>query len=679
MTLQSNKKNSMARKINKSKKKSRIFKKKPGARKSRAISRKLPTIIGKMQKTKKGFGFVLPEEGGDDIYISERNMNGAMNGDVVEVGIYPDSRRSQNREGIVNKVIERRTSEIVGTFDRNKHFGFVVSDDRKSREEILIHKKHFNGARRGDKVLVNIIRYPDKREGAEGKVNEIISRSGETGGDIRSLIRGSGITIAFPNKALSEANKIENKVEPSEEAGRRDLRGKKIFTIDGADSKDFDDAVSIEKMENGNFLLGVHIADVTHYVKEDSSLDKEALSRGNSIYLPDMVIPMLPQNLSNGICSLNEKVDRLTLSVDIEVDNNGVVVNHDIYESIIRSCHRLVYDDISDILENDDKFQKKRYKDILDDLLLMDELAKLLNKVRTERGSIDFDLDEAVIQLNDDGIPVDIAVADRRTANKLIEEFMLLTNETVAKEFNIKKLPFVYRVHEKPDVEKMAEFKQFISGFGIKLKGNPSGASPKELNEILEKIHDTPEEKVISTIMLRAMQKAGYNTECLGHFGLALKYYCHFTSPIRRYADLIIHRIIKESLNGKIMPKRKKVLKEKTEYAAKHTSETEKLAVGLEREVEKMKKAEYMAYHVGEEFDAVISGVTSFGLFAELENTVEGLIRMDDLGDDYYEYIPDKYELKGRRTKKTYTLGSKIKIRVKAVDTENREIDFEPV
>lgn len=673
----------MARKINKGKKNNkrsyRKPKKKYSGRKSSSISRSLPTVTGKMQKTKRGFGFVVPENGGDDIYVSERNMKGAMNADIVEACIYPDSRRTQNREGIVNKIIERHTSEIVGTFERNKHFGMVVSDDRKGRDEVLISRKHFNGARRGDKVLVHITKYPDKREGAEGKVTEIISRSGESGGDIRSLIRGSGITIAFPTKVLGEANRIEDTVSPSEAEGRRDLRHKKIFTIDGADSKDFDDAVSIEKLENGNFLLGVHIADVTYYVKEDSPLDKEALNRGNSIYLPDMVIPMLPHNLSNGICSLNEKVDRLTLSVDIEVDSNGDLVNSNIYESIIRSCHRLVYDDISDILEDRDEFQMKRYKDIIDDLFMMDELAKLLNRKRSERGSIDFDLDEAVIQLNDDGIPVDIAVADRRTANKLIEEFMLLTNETVAREYNIKKLPFVYRIHEKPDSEKMAEFKQFISGMGIKLKSNPAGVSPKELNEILLKIQDEPEEKVISTIMLRAMQKAGYSTECLGHFGLALKYYCHFTSPIRRYPDLIIHRIIKESLHGKIMPRRKRILAEKTEFASKHSSETEKLAIELEREVEKMKKAEYMAYHVGEEFDAVISGITSFGIFAELENTVEGLIRMDDLDDDYYEHIPEKYELKGRRTGKTYTLGSKIKIRVRAVNTENREIDFEPI
>lgn len=661
------------------KKRTRKQKKKFGKRNTKIREKKLPTLTGSVQKTKRGFGFLIPDDKSDDIFISERNMRGAMNGDIVQVGVYPDSRRTQSREGLINKIIERKTKEIVGTFERNKHFGYVVSDDRKNKEEVLIPKKHFKGARRGDKVLVAITKYPDRREGAEGKVTEIISRYGETGGDIRSLIRGSGITVAFPPKVLSESNQISESVETSEIINRRDLRDKNIFTIDGADSKDFDDAVSVELLKNGNVLLGVHIADVTHYVREDSHLDKEALNRGNSIYLPDTVIPMLPPNLSNGICSLNEKVDRLTLSVNMEIDNNGVVVNHEIYESVINSKHRLVYDDVSDILEDDDEFQKRRYNDILDDLLLMDKTAKKLNQKRGERGSIDFDLDESVIHLDDDGIPVDIGIADRRTANKLIEEFMLLANETVAKEYAIKKIPFVYRVHEKPDSEKMAEFKQFISGFGIKLKSNPSGVNPKELNEILKKIEGTPEEKVISTVMLRAMQKAGYDTDCQGHFGLALKYYCHFTSPIRRYPDLIIHRIIKETIRHKLTPKRKRQLTEKTAFAAKHSSETEKQAVELEREVEKMKKAEYMSYNIGKEYEAVISGVTSFGIFAELENTVEGLIRMDDLSDDYYDYISEAYCLKGKRTGKAYTLGDRIKIRVKGVNVENREVDFEPL
>jgi ribonuclease R len=424
--------------------------------------------------------------------------------------------------------------------------------------------------------------------------------------------------------------------------------------------------------------LGVHIADVSHYVKEGSYLDKEGLKRGNSIYLPDMVIPMLPPKLSNGVCSLKEGVDRLTLSIDIEIDSNGVLVSHKIYESVIRSNHRLIYDDISDILENKDKLQMKRYKDILDELRLMAELAKRLNERRKERGSIDLDLDEAVFSLDKDGVPLDIALAHRRTANRLIEEFMLLANEVVAKEFFEKKLPFVYRVHEKPEADKMAEFKQFISGFGIQLKGNPAGITPKELVKILTKIEGRPEERIISTVMLRAMQKAAYAPENLGHFGLALKHYCHFTSPIRRYPDLIIHRIIKESLKSKIIGKRKKTLAEKADYAAKHSSETEKQAIELEREVEKLKKSEYMAQHIGEEIDAVISGITSFGVFAELENTIEGLIHMSDLRDDYYEFIPEKYELKGENSGNRLTLGNKIRVRVKSVDTENREINFEP-
>ncbi|MDE8733913.1 ribonuclease R [Eubacteriales bacterium DFI.9.88] len=637
---------------------------------------KRPETIGTLSKHRKGFGFVITEDEEPDIYISARSMGGAMNGDRVLVELNPQS-RGNSREGVIVKIVERCTKELVGTFEKSKRFGFVVADDPRMGEDIFVRKKDFRGAQRGDKVMVQITRYPDKENSAEGKITEIISRSGQAGGDIKALMRGCGLRETFPSRVNAEAKAVSKAgVEEKDLAGRRDLREKTTLTIDGADSKDFDDAVSIELLPGGNFLLGVHIADVAHYVKEGGYLDQEALKRGNSVYLIDQVVPMLPKKLSNGICSLNPDVDRLTLSVDMEVTPQGDVVNHDIYESVIHSKARMVYSEVSDMLETNDLDLIKKHREVYEDILIMDKLAKILRQKREARGSLDFDFDEAYITLDESGIPVSVDIAERRTANRLIEEFMLLANQTVAEHFYWMEIPFVYRIHESPSPEKMEEFRTFLRGFGLTLKGASDSIHPKTLNDILDKVSGKTYENVINTVMLRSMQKAFYGTECGGHFGLSLKYYCHFTSPIRRYPDLIIHRIIKVCLRGKLDGKTMKHFKKKTLEAAEISSATERQAIELERQVEKLKKAEYISYHVGESFDGVISGVTSYGIYVQLANTIEGMIRLDSLTDDYYIHEPEKYRVIGERTHKAYMLGERIRVTVDSVSIENREINF---
>ncbi len=599
-----------------------------------------------------------------------------MDGDLVLVDLIPEFFRSDSPEGIIVKVLQRNTAELVGTFKKSKRFGFVVPEERK-QEDVFVHKKDFAGARRGDKVVVRLTRYPDKENNAEGKITEIISRSGQPGGDIKALMRSRGLRETFPSQVNAEAKAVSKRGIAREDLRqRRDLRHKTIITIDGADSKDFDDAVSVERLPGGNYLLGVHIADVSHYVEEDGPLDMEALKRGNSVYLIDQVVPMLPKRLSNGICSLNPGVDRLTLSIDMEITPKGDVVDHDIYESVIRSSARMVYTDVSDILENNDVPLMKQYRDIVEDLLVMDKLAKILEGKRKERGSLDFDLDEAYIRLDERGIPTSVDVAERRTANKLIEEFMLLANQTVAEHFYWMEVPFVYRVHEPPAPARMEELRTFLQSLGIVLKGAADSVHPKTLSHILRQVQGERYENVVNTVMLRCMQKAFYGTECGGHFGLSLKYYCHFTSPIRRYPDLIVHRIIKKSICGKLDGKAVRSFRAKTQEAAEIASMTERRAVELERDVEKMKKAEYMSYHIGQAFDGVISGVTSFGIYVQLENTVEGLVRLASMEDDYYIYEAEKYRIIGKRTHRAYMLGQRVRIAVDSVCVEDREINF---
>ncbi len=647
------------------------------SRKNRKKQR--PAVTGILSKHKKGFGFVIPDEGSfdRDIFISPSDMNGAMEGDRVEVDLIPEYLWEQSPQGIITKVTDRKLKEVAGFFDKGKKFGFVVPVDRKHNEDIYIPKKAFSGAKNGDIVVAAITGYPDRKNSAEGKITGILARAGEPGGDIKAIIRQRGLFFTFPSKAAAQAKAISKAgVGEQDMAGRRDLRGENIITIDGADSKDFDDAVSVKRLDNGNFLLGVHIADVSHYIGEDSPLDKEALKRGNSVYIINQVVPMLPKELSNGICSLNEGEDRLTLSVDMEITPEGDITEHNIYESVIRSKHRMVYTDVSDIIENDDRELAAKYSDIYDMLMDMKELAQILRSKREAAGSLDFDLDEAYITLDEKGVPVSVNLCERRTANRMIEEFMLAANKTVAEQFFWLELPFVYRVHEKPDAEKMQEFRTFLMGLSIRLKGEGGNIHPKALNEVLEQVAGTSYENVVNTVMLRSMKKAFYSTECEGHFGLSMKYYCHFTSPIRRYPDLIIHRIIKEYLHGGIDDERIAVLSKKTLEAAETSSVTERAAIELERDVEKMKKAQYMSYHIGESFEGVISGITGYGMYVELENTIEGLVRLDRMYDDYYDAYPEQYRIVGQRTNKVYSLGQRVSIIVSDADYYEGTIDF---
>lgn len=647
------------------------------SRKNRKKQR--PAVTGILSKHKKGFGFVIPDEGSfdRDIFISPSDMNGAMEGDRVEVDLIPEYLWEQSPQGIITKVTDRKLKEVAGFFDKGKKFGFVVPVDRKHNEDIYIPKKAFSGAKNGDIVVAAITGYPDRKNSAEGKITGILARAGEPGGDIKAIIRQRGLFFTFPSKAAAQAKAISKAgVGEQDMAGRRDLRGENIITIDGADSKDFDDAVSVKRLDNGNFLLGVHIADVSHYIGEDSPLDKEALKRGNSVYIINQVVPMLPKELSNGICSLNEGEDRLTLSVDMEITPEGDITEHNIYESVIRSKHRMVYTDVSDIIENDDRELAAKYSDIYDMLMDMKELAQILRSKREAAGSLDFDLDEAYITLDEKGVPVSVNLCERRTANRMIEEFMLAANKTVAERFFWLELPFVYRVHEKPDAEKMQEFRTFLMGLSIRLKGEGGNIHPKALNEVLEQVAGTSYENVVNTVMLRSMKKAFYSTECEGHFGLSMKYYCHFTSPIRRYPDLIIHRIIKEYLHGGIDDERIAVLSKKTQEAAETSSVTERAAIELERDVEKMKKAQYMSYHIGESFEGVISGITGYGMYVELENTIEGLVRLDRMYDDYYDSYPEQYRIVGQRTNKVYSLGQRVTVIVSDADYYEGTIDF---
>lgn len=639
--------------------------------------KKRPEIAGTLSKHKRGFGFVRTEDGEGDIYISARSIHGAMDGDRVLVDLIPQALWGSSREGIIIKILQRNTVEVAGTFEKSKKFGFVIPDGKKGGEDIFVRKKDFSGAQRGDKVLVRITKYPDKENSAEGKIVEIISRNGQAGGDIKALARSYGLRETFPSRANAEAKAVSREgIHSRDLEGRRDLRNKTIITIDGADSKDFDDAVSVEMLPGGNYLLGVHIADVSHYVAEDGYLDREALKRGNSVYLIDQVIPMLPKSLSNGICSLNPDEDRLTLSVDMEVTPQGEVVSHDIYESVIHSKERMVYSEVSDMLEKKDDLLVKKYRDIFEDLLIMNKLAGILREKREARGSLDFDFDEAYIRLDSSGAAVSVDIAERRTANKLIEEFMLLANQTVAEHFFWMEVPFIYRVHEAPTLRKMEEFRTFLRGFGLSVKGTAGSVHPRTLNEILKSVEGKSYENVVNTVMLRSMQKAYYGTECDGHFGLALNYYCHFTSPIRRYPDLFIHRVIKACLHGTLDADSMEHFRKKAQEAADTASATERTAIELEREVEKMKKAEYMADRIGARYDGIISGVTGFGIYVQLENTVEGMIRLDTLLDDYYIHEPEKYRLIGERTGRVYGLGQSVRIQVDSVDIENREINF---
>lgn len=637
---------------------------------------------GILKKHIKGFGFVKCEDEtlGSDIFISGRDIGDAMDGDTVEVELMPPHTWKESPQGVIRKVTVRKLTTVAGQFQKCGKYGFVVPDGKKFSEDIYIDKKHFSGAQTGDRVVAEIIKYPTQGRSAEGNINEIISHRGESGGDIKSIARNYDMRETFPSRANAQARAIRKRgILPEDYKGRRDLRNKIIFTIDGADSKDFDDAVSIEKLDNGNTLLGVHIADVTHYVKEGDALDKEALKRGTSVYLINQVIPMLPKALSNVMCSLNPGVDRLTLSVDMEIDRQGNVVSHNIYESVINSTERLVYDDVSDMIENDDPKLFKKYAHVAPSLMAMSELAEILQAKREERGSIDFDLDESWIKLDKHGKAVDVGIVQRRSANKMIEEFMLLANETVAEHFFWMEIPFIYRVHEKPEMDRIESLKAFLRSMDIVLKGNSENIHPRTIRSVLSQAQGKPHEHVVNSVTLRSMQKAYYDTTCSGHFGLALKYYSHFTSPIRRYPDLMIHRIIKDVLKYGVSQSLIQHYDELAKVAADLSSKAERQAIEVEREVEKYKKAEYIERYIGKAFPAIISGVTSFGFYAQLDNTIEGLVHMSKLNDDWYDFSESNYALIGENTGRTYQLGDKVDVIVDSVNVSMGEIDFDVV
>ena len=638
-------------------------------------------IKGILSKHRKGFGFVIPEDkeetGGFDVFIPPDEIRSAMDKDQVSVTILSSEKDGKRLEGRIDNILTRSATEVVGTFSAMRGVGYVVPESSRLVEEVMIQKKDFNGAKNGDKVVAKITKWPSRGHRTEGRVVEILSKQGEALGDIKALVRTFQLNEAFPQKIEKEAEYAALPVTDEEVKNRKDYRRKIVLTIDGADSKDLDDAISIERMENGNVRLGVHIADVSHYIKEGGALDREALNRGTSVYLLDIVLPMLPKVLSNGICSLHPGADRLTLSVSMEITQKGVVVDHEIFESVIRSTERLVYSEVSDLLEQETPELVAKYGRVHEELKMMRDLAGILRSRRQERGSLDFDFDEAHIILDQGGIPVSVETSERRVANHMIEEFMLIANETIAEHYFHLGLPFVYRIHERPTPEKIDAFKRFLTTLGIRLKGSTENVHPKALNEVLAQVEGTEIEHVVNTVMLRSMKKAFYDTVCKGHFGLGVTYYCHFTSPIRRYPDLMIHRIIKESLQQPIGDSRRKALESKAKEAADIASVTERKAEELEREVEKLKKAEYMSYRLGEEFDGIISGIASFGFFAEIPNTIEGLVRVQTLTDDEYIYEQELYRLYGKRTRKTYTLGDKVRVRAAAVDIAKREIDFD--
>lgn len=643
-------------------------------KKKYAIPEDLGFLAGRLQGNARGFGFFIHDKEEEDVFIPAESLNGAMHNDRILIRLSKGNGRS--REGEVIRVLERANKTIVGIFEKDKNFGFVVPDDKRINQDIFIPKDEIKDAKNGFKVVVEIVRWPQKRRNPEGRIIEVLGHKDDVGTDILSIIRQFDLPEEFPEEVSQAAKKVPQTISEEEIKRRKDLRNLRIITMDGADAKDLDDAISIEKKQNGNFLLGVHIADVSYYVKEKGAIDQEAYERGTSVYLVDRVIPMLPKELSNGICSLNPNEDRLAVSVFMEIDNKGKVVKHQIEESVIRSSQRMIYEDVTKILEENNPELTERYKDYVDDFRNMEILSNTLRDKRMRRGSIDFDMDETRIVLDLKGKPIDVTPYERGISNRIIEEFMLICNETVAEYMTWNEVPFVYRIHEEPTVEKLLDFNEFIHNFGYHLKGIGGEIHPKALQNLLEKIKGSREEDIISSVMLRSLQKAKYSNENMGHFGLAARFYSHFTSPIRRYPDLMIHRIIKDFLKGRMEKNRVKYLDKVLPGMSDHCSQRERLADEAERETDDLKKAEYMMDKIGMEFDGIISGVTNFGIFVELTNTVEGLVRMTALDDDYYVYNEKHYCLIGERTRKVYRLGDTIKIRVTNVDIPSRNIDF---
>lgn len=627
----------------------------------------------------KGFGFVEIEGQDEDIFIPESDTGTAMHQDKVRIIIRDGQKEGKRKEGTVVKVLERGMPEIVGTYQLNRDFGFVISDNPKFSKDIFIPRKEAAGIKNGDKVIAVVTDYGSKNKNPEGKIKENLGNIRTPGTDILAIVKSFGIPSEFPEKVMKQAQRVPDHVLDADRDGRLDLRHLQTVTIDGEDAKDLDDAISLTK-EGDIYHLGVHIADVSNYVQYNSALDKEALKRGTSVYLADRVVPMLPKRLSNGICSLNQGEDRLALSCLMDINKKGKVVSHQIAETVINVDERMCYTDVKNILEDTDEEAKKRYEALIPMFFMMKELSEILRNSRHHRGSIDFDFPESKIILNAAGKAIDVKPYEANVATKIIEDFMLMANETVAQEYCTEEIPFVYRTHDNPDPEKVESLLTLLHNQGIKIQKAKEEITPKEIQQIIESIEGLPNEAMISRLVLRSMKQAKYTTECSGHFGLAAKYYCHFTSPIRRYPDLQIHRIIKDNLRGRLMREgRTEHYAEILDEVARQSSVCERRADEAERESDKLKKAEYMSYHLGEEFEGIISGVTGWGLYVELPNTVEGLVHVNTLRDDYYVFDQEAYELRGEMTKKVYKLGDKVRVRVADADKMLKTVDFELV
>ena len=659
---------------------------------------------GEVQITRRGFGFLLPDDSSEDIFLPREDLNGAVNGDrvIVKIDTGRHLSRAGKRYGYVMKITERGVTEVTGTVMSRKNFAFVVSDNKRI-EDVYIAGNDTLGARNGDKVRAVITKYPTDEVGMRGRIVEIYGPAGDAKAELKAVLHQYDIPESFDEEVLKEADRVSGTAPgasgvsqtagtaasdaPGASAGsgiysgREDIRDKLIITIDGPDAKDLDDAVNVEKHDDGTFTLGVHIADVSNYVKEDSLLDKEALKRGCSVYLLDTVVPMLPEQLSNGVCSLNQGEDRLTLSMEAHISAAGEILSYRIFESVIRSSARMVYGDVSDIIERHDEALMKKYEALCPMIFAMDELAGILRDKRMKGGSLDFDIDESYIELDENGVPVDIRPAERRVANRIIEEFMLTANQIVAEHHYWMDVPFAYRVHERPDQDRMESFKAFAGTLGYSLRGSCDNIHPAALRDILIQAEGSDTEGIINRIMLRSMKKADYQPVCEGHFGLGFKYYCHFTSPIRRYPDLFIHRIIKEIIHGEpgsltVSEKRREELAAKAERACDVSSAQERNAVDAERTIEKKKKAQYMSARIGEQYDGIISGVLNSGFFVELPDTVEGYVSAESLTDDYYSLDADNYRMIGEHTHNVYRVGARVRVQVARVDIITDEIDF---
>ena len=651
-------------------------------RKESNKSQQSKLVKGKLSQNKKGFAFLRPEEGEmDDIFIPPTKINRAMDGDTVLVEVQNSKGEHKGKlEGEVKSIETHSVTQVVGTFSEARHFGFVLPDDKRIMQDIFIAKGHNLGAIDGHKVLVQITKYADGTNNPEGQVSAILGHKNDPGVDILSIIYQHGIEIEFPDNVLAEAEAVPDEIEPSQIEGRRDLRNELTITIDGADAKDLDDAIGIKKLSNGHTQLTVSIADVSYYVTEGSALDEEAYSRATSVYLVDRVIPMIPHRLSNGICSLNPDVDRLTLSCRMEFNERGEVVKHEIFDSVIHSNYRMTYDELNEIITDQNADTREKFSEVTPMLDLAQDLSQRLVNMRRRRGEIDFDISEAKVIVNEEGIPTDVELRKRGEGERLIESFMLAANETIAEHFDRLEVPFIYRVHEQPKSERLRKFFDFITNFGLMIQGTGEEIHPSTLQKIQQEVEGQPEQMVISTMMLRSMQQARYDDVNLGHFGLSAEYYTHFTSPIRRYPDLIVHRLIRkyiveQSMNNKEKSKWEALLPE----IADHTSQRERRAIEAERDTDELKKSEYMVQHVGEEFEGIISSVANFGMFVELPNTIEGMVHVSNMTDDFYHFDERQMAMIGERQAKVFRIGDPVQIKVINVDVDERMIDFQIV